>query len=132
LAGVFPGKEAVFDTVDVSQGIEAALRAAWHVLEAARLQPTVFDGVIGRLATQEPIDIGQGDDAGMGEEFGHEVCVGFGFEDSRSCDVRFTHTNRCQIYGMHIGIVIPYGHQGPPHMVPRLDSDTGITQPYGM
>ena len=79
MTGVFPGKQAVFDAVDVGQGVEAALRTARHVLEAARLQPAVADGVIGRLAPQEPIDIGQGDDAGMGEEFGHEVCVGFVF-----------------------------------------------------
>jgi len=37
LAGVFPGKEAVFDTMDVGQGVEAALWAARYVLEAARL-----------------------------------------------------------------------------------------------
>ena len=78
LAGVFPGKQAVFDTVYVGQGVEAARWTARHVLEAARLQPAVFDGVIGRLAAQEPIDIGQSDDTGIGEEFGHEVCVGFG------------------------------------------------------
>jgi hypothetical protein len=80
LAGVFPGKQAVFDAVDVGQGVEAALWTTRYVLEAAWLQPAVADGVIRRLAAQEPIDIGQGDDAGVGEEFGHdEVCAGFGF-----------------------------------------------------
>jgi len=78
LAGVFPGKQAVFDAVDVGKGVEAALRTARHVLEAARPQPAVFDCVVSRLAAQGPVNIGQGDDAGMGEEFGHEVCVEFG------------------------------------------------------
>jgi len=82
LAGVFPGKEAVFDAVDVGQGVEATLRSAWHVLEAAWLQPAVADGVIRRLATQEPIDIGQGNDAGIGERFGHEVGVWFGLSNA--------------------------------------------------
>lgn len=82
MAGVFPGKQAVFDAVDVSQGVEAALRSARHVLETARLQPSVFDGVIGRLAAQEPVNIGQGDYAGIGEEFGHEVCVEFGVSNA--------------------------------------------------
>jgi hypothetical protein len=80
LAGVFPGKQAVFDAVNIGQGVEAALRTARHVLEAARLKPAVLDGVIGCLAAKEPVNIGQGDDAGMGEEFRHdEVCAGFGF-----------------------------------------------------
>ncbi len=64
--------------MEVGQGVEAALGSAGHVLEAARLQPAVADGVIRGLATQQPIDIGQADDAGIWEEFGHgEVCVGF-------------------------------------------------------
>jgi hypothetical protein len=58
LAGVFPGKEAVFDAADGFEIEEAALRAAWHVFEAAGLQPTVAEGVISRLPTQQPIDIG--------------------------------------------------------------------------
>jgi hypothetical protein len=78
LAGVFPGEEAVFDAADGFEIEEAALRAAWHVFEAAGLQPAVAEGVISRLSAQQPIDIGLTENAGVGEKFRHEVCVGFG------------------------------------------------------
>lgn len=52
--------------------------AAWHLFEAAGLQPAVADGIVSRLPAQQPIDIGLAENAGLGEELGHEVCVGFG------------------------------------------------------
>jgi len=75
LTGVFPGKESVLDPMKVGEGKESALRAARDVLEATRLQPSMAQGIVSHVA-QQSIDIGLAENAGMGEVFGHEVCVG--------------------------------------------------------
>jgi hypothetical protein len=82
LAGVFPGEEAVFDAADGFEIEQAALWATRHDFEATGLQPTVAESVISRLPAQQPIDIGLAENAGVGEKFRHEVCVGFGVSNS--------------------------------------------------
>jgi len=47
------------------------LRTTRHVFEAARLEPAGADGVVSRLTAEQPVDIGQRKDAGVGKEFGH-------------------------------------------------------------
>lgn len=76
MTGVFPGKESVLDPMNVGEGKESALRAARDVLGATRLQPSMAQGIVSRLPTQQAIGIGLTENAGMGEVFGHEVCVG--------------------------------------------------------
>jgi hypothetical protein len=128
LAGVFPGEKAVFDALEISEGEQAALGTAWHVFEAAGLQPAIAEGVISRLPSQQSINIGLAEDAGIGEKFWHEVCVGFWVSNAADCDAPSTCTNRCHGYGLDIGFVIPYGA----HIGPIWSGDTGVTHPYGM
>lgn len=71
LAGVLPGEQALLHGLHVRQSEEPARRAAGHVLQAAVLQPSVFEGVVGDLAAEEPVDFGQAEDSGIGEEAGH-------------------------------------------------------------
>jgi hypothetical protein len=86
LAGVFPGEKAVFDALEISESEQAALGTAWHVFEAAGLQPAISEGVISRLPSQQSINIGLAEDAGVGEKFGHEFCVEFGVSNAADCD----------------------------------------------
>ena len=82
LAGVFPGEKAVFDALEISESEQAALWSTRDVLEAAGLQPATAEGVISRLPSQQSINIGLAEDAGVGEKFGHEFCVEFGVSNS--------------------------------------------------
>lgn len=78
MAGVFPGKQAALDSADGFEIEVAALRVVWHDFEAARLQPAVAESVISRLPAQQTINTGLAKNVGVGEKFGHEICVGFG------------------------------------------------------
>lgn len=60
LPGVFSGEDAFLDAMEVSAIEQAARWSAWHVFDAARLQPGMADGLIRRLSAQQSIDIGEG------------------------------------------------------------------------
>jgi hypothetical protein len=52
LSGVFSGEDAFLDAMQVRAVEEAAWWSAWHVFDAARLQPGMADGIIGCLSAQ--------------------------------------------------------------------------------
>jgi hypothetical protein len=73
LTGVFSGEDALLDAMEVRAIEQAAWWSTWHVFDAAWLQPGMADGIIRCLSAQQPIDIGQGENAGGGKEFRHGI-----------------------------------------------------------
>jgi hypothetical protein len=74
----------------------------------------VLDGVIGHLAPEQPIDIGQAQNAGSGEEFGHEVVMGSGCQKPVLSTPEFTPLPWCHVAGQNMEVRIPDGQQVDP------------------
>lgn len=73
MAGVLAGEKAFLDFLNVRECEEAALRAARNIFEAARLEPPVFECIVGDLAAKQAIDLCQGEHSRRGKCARHDM-----------------------------------------------------------